>query len=129
MAEKRMNPLLVGGVLLAVICLSMVMCSGQRESHRPIERIPDYDPASKPQDGDTQTDTIKALQAYAREAVKKADALNASTKDNIGKVLENQQKVLKLESENQAAQAKLDETKTAMDSLEQHLERANARIE
>ena len=121
MAEKRMNPLLVGGVLLAVICLSMVMCSGQRESHRPIERIPDYDPASKPQDGDTQTDTIKALQAYAREAVKKADALNASTKGNIGKVLENQQKVLKLESENQAAQAKLDETKTAIDSLEQHL--------
>ena len=67
MAEKRMNPLLIGGVSLAIGCLSLVMCSERQESYQPIEQMPGYDPASKPQDGDTQTDTIKALQAYARE--------------------------------------------------------------
>jgi hypothetical protein len=85
MAEKRMNPLLIGGAALAIGCLSLVMCSEPQESYQPVEQMPGYDPAAKPQDGDTQTDTIKALQAYAREAVKKADTLNASTKENMGK--------------------------------------------
>ena len=121
MAEKRMNPLLIGGVSLAIGCLSLVMCSERQESYQPIEQMPGYDPASKPQDGDTQTDTIKALQAYAREAVKKADTLNTSTKENMGKVLENQQKVSRLEVANQQAQAELDETKVTIGSLQQHL--------
>ena len=121
MADKRMNPLLIGGVALAICCLSLVMCSEPKESYQPVDQVPGYDPAVKPQDGDTQTDTIKALQAYAREAVKKADTLNASTKENMDKVLENQQKVTKLEAANQQAQETLDETREAIGSLQQHL--------
>lgn len=121
MAEKRMNPLLFGGVLLALGSLSLVLCSERQERYQPIEEMPGYDPALKPQDGDTQTDTIKALQAYARAAVKKADALNESTKENLGKVFENQQKVSRLEVANQTAQDALDKTKTTVDALEQHL--------
>ena len=121
MAEKRMNPLLIGGAALAIGCLSLVMCSEPQESYQPVEQMPGYDPAAKPQDGDTQTDTIKALQAYAREAVKKADTLNASTKENMGRVLENQQKVSKLEAANQQAQEALNETTATIGSLQQHL--------
>ena len=121
MAEKRMNPLLIGGTALAIGCLSLVMCSEPQESYQPVEQIPGYDPEAKPQDGDTQTDTIKALQAYAREAVKKADTLNASTRENMGKVLENQQKVSRLETANLQAQETLDETKATIGSLQQHL--------
>jgi len=120
MAEKRMNPLLIGGVLLAVGCLSLVMCSDRSESYQPVDRVPEYEEEPR-EDGDTQTDTIKALQAYAREAVQKADALNDSTKENMGKVLENQQKVSRLEMANQQAQEMLDETRATIDSLEQQL--------
>ena len=121
MAEKRMNPLLIGGTLLAVASLSLVMCTGRKQSYQPIDQMPTYDAELKREDGDTQTDTIKALQAYAREAVQKADALNESTKDNIGTVLENQQKVSRLEAANQQAQETLDETRTTISSLQQQL--------
>ncbi len=121
MAEKRMNPLLIGGVSLAIGCLSLVMCSERQETFQPVEQMPGYDPKVKPRDGDTQTDTIKALQAYAREAVKKADTLNASTKDNMAKVLENQQKVIRLEAANKQAQETLNETKLTINSLQQNL--------
>ena len=121
MAEKRMNPLLIGGVAMAIGLLSLVMCSEQQESYQPVDQMPGYDPEVKPQDGDTQTDTIKALQAYAREAVQKADTLNASTKDNMGKVLENQQKVSKLEAANKQAQETLNETKLTIDVLQQNI--------
>jgi len=121
MAEKRMNPLLIGGVAMAIGLLSLVMCSEQRESFQPIDQMPGYDPDARPQDGDTQTDTIKALQAYAREAVQKADTLNASTKENMGKVFENQQKVSKLEAANKQAQETLNETKLTINALQQNL--------
>ena len=121
MAEKRMNPLLVVGVVLAIGSLSLVMCSEGQESYQPAESIPGFDSAAKSKDGDTQTDTIKALQAYAREAVKKADDLNASTKENMGAVLENQQKVVQLERANQQAQTTLDDTKSTVGELEKNL--------
>ena len=121
MAEKRMNPLLIGGILLAVASLSLVMCTGGKQSYQPIDQMPAYDAELKREDGDTQTDTIKALQAYAREAVQKADALNESTKGNMGTVLENQQKVSRLEAANQQAKETLDETRTTISSLEQQL--------
>ena len=121
MAEKRINPLLVGGVIVAVLCLSLMMCSKKPASHQPMEELPAYDPAAKRQDGDTQTDTIKALQAYAREAVSKADALHASTESRMEQILKNQQKVDSLERENQAAQEKLTATKETINTLEQNL--------
>ena len=65
MAEKRMNPLLIGGAVIAVVCLSLVMCSDRKVSHQPINQVPGYEETGKREDGDTQTDTIRALQAYA----------------------------------------------------------------
>lgn len=121
MAEKRINPLLIGGVSLAVGVLSLVMCSEKPPRHHPIQQVPGFDPAVKRRDGDTQADTIKALQAYAREAVKKADALHASTEDNMGQVLENRKQLSALERSNEEAQTDLAATKTALTSLEQTL--------
>ena len=117
MAEKRLNPLLIGGVLLAVICLTLVMCSEQESSYEPMGTVPDYDPTAKREDGDTQTDTIKALQAYARAAVKKADALHDSTQEKMKQVLENQHKVSSLERDTETAKQKQEETQAEMDAL------------
>jgi len=117
MAEKRLNPLLIGGVLFAVTCLSLVMCSEKQSSYEPMNQVPGYDPNAKREDGDTQTDTIKALQAYARAAVKKADALHDATQEKMKQVLENQHKVSSLERDNQTTKQKQEETQAAMDSL------------
>lgn len=121
MAEKRMNPLLIGGAAVAVLCLSLVMCSDRKVSHQPIQTVPGYDPAAKREDGDTQTDTIRALQAYAREAVNKADALHASTEDKMGQVLENRQQLSKLAQSSNEAQKQLHDTKATVTELEQTL--------
>lgn len=121
MAEKRMNPLLIGGAVVAVLCLSLVMCSDSNISHQPINQVPGYEPSAKREDGDSQTDTIRALQAYAREAVSKADALHASTEDKMGQVLENRQQLSALEHANDQARQQLSETNTMVASLEQTL--------
>ena len=121
MAEKRINPLLVGGVVVAVLCLSLVMCSQRQERYQPMEQLPTYDPDAKREDGDTQTDTIKALQAYAREAVSKADALHASTESRREEILQNRQKVETLERQSQTAQENLDAAKATIVALEQNL--------
>ena len=121
MAEKRLNPLLIGGVLLAVTCLSLVMCSEEQSSYEPMNQVPGYDPNAKREDGDTQTDTIKALQAYAREAVKKADALHDDTQEKMKQVLENQHKVSSLERDNQTAKQKQSDTQAEMDALAKNL--------
>ena len=121
MAEKRMNPLLIGGAAVAVLCLSLVMCSDRKVSHQSIQTVPSYDPAAKREDGDTQTDTIRALQAYAREAVNKADALHASTEDKMGQVLENRQQLSTLAQSSDEAQKQLDDTQATVTELEQIL--------
>jgi hypothetical protein len=121
MAEKRLNPLLMGGVLLAVTCLSLVLCSEEQFSYEPMNQVPGYDPNAKREDGDTQTDTIKALQAYAREAVKKADALHDDTQEKMKQVLENQHKVSSLERENQTAKQQQNDTQAEMDALTKSL--------
>ena len=121
MAEKRMNPLLIGGAVVAVLSLSLVMCSERKVSHQPIDQVPGYDPTTKREDGDTQTDTIRALQAYAREAVSKADALHASTEDKMGQVLENRQQLSALTHSSEEAQQQLADTKATITSLEQTL--------
>lgn len=121
MAEKRLNPLLIGGVLLAVTCLSLVMCSEEQSSYEPMNQVPGYDPNAKREDGDTQTDTIKALQAYAREAVKKADALHDATQEKMKQVLKNQHKVSSLERENQTAKQQQNDIQAEMDALAKSL--------
>lgn len=122
MAEKRLNPLIIGGVLLAVVCLFLVMCSDGESSYQAVNQLPGYDPAAKPEDGDTQTDTIKALQAYAREAVKKADALHDSTQKNMGQVLENAKNVSMLERSDREAKENLSETQALLTSMSHSLE-------
>lgn len=121
MVEKRVNPLLIGGVLLAAGLLSLVMCSQQPTRHQPIHQVPGFDPIVKRQDGDTQADTIKALQAYAREAVKKADALHAATENKMSQVLENRQQLSALARSSDDAHAELADTRTALASMEQTL--------
>tara|TARA_R110002124_G_scaffold5786_11_gene36344 strand:- start:26592 stop:27944 length:1353 start_codon:yes stop_codon:yes gene_type:complete len=121
MAEKRMNPLLIGGGVVAVLCLSLVMCSERKVSHQPINQVPGFDPTVKREDGDTQTDTIRALQAYAREAVSKADALHESTEDKMEQVLENRQQLSALTHSSEEAQQQLADTKATITSLEQTL--------
>ncbi|PHS00164.1 MAG: TIGR03752 family integrating conjugative element protein [Blastopirellula sp.] len=121
MAEKRMNPLVIGGVITGFVCLTLVMCSDKQSSFEPVEQLPGFDPELRREDGDTQTDTIKALQAYAREAVEKADALLDSTEENMTLVLENQQDVSRLEQNNSQTVETLQETNNSMDVLEQSL--------
>lgn len=112
MAKKRMNPLLIVGVVISIVSLSLVMYSDKKPAYQKITQLPGID--TPREDGDTQTDTIKALQAYAREAVNKADRLHRSTQDNMDAVLENKQKVEKLERENNASKEQL---KTSNDTL------------
>lgn len=121
MAEKRMNPLLIGGAIIAVLCLMLVMCSDRKVSHQPIQQVPGYDSAAKREDGDTQTDTIRALQAYAREAVSKADALHASTENKMEQVLQNRQQLSALTHSSDKAQQQLADTKATVSALEQTL--------
>lgn len=97
MAEKRINPFLYGGAVLAVLCLSLVMCSEKDSSYQAMKTVPDFEQKTKARDGDTQADTIKALQAYAKEAVKKADQLNQSTRHQLKSMSDTQQKVHSLE--------------------------------
>lgn len=121
MAEKRINPLVIGGVITGFVCLSLVMCGEKKTSYEPVEQLPGFDPELRREDGDTQTDTIKALQAYAREAVEKADSLLDSTQENMTLVLENQQGVSRLEQNNSQTQQTLQETNISMDAMEQRL--------
>ena len=128
MAEKRVNPLLIVGVVVAVVCLSLVMCSDRTETYQPVDSVPGFDEDNRPQDGDTQTDTIRALQAYAREAVRRADELNASTQDNMDKVLDNENNVLRLERESEEAKSELAETQATVGELETLLHELNREL-
>jgi len=121
MAEKRMNRLLYGGIILAVGCLLLVVCSERQDSYATLETLPSYDTDTKRKDGDTQADTIKALQAYAREAVSKADALHERTESRMEQVLTNQQKVIRLEKANQDAEQTLADHTSTVESLQQQL--------
>lgn len=119
MAKKKLNPLLIGGIGVSIACLSLVMCSEKVTTYEPLNQVPGYNADAKREDGDTQTDTIKALQAYAREAIQKADTLHESTKKKMEQVTKNQHKVTSLERDNAASQETMKKSKVAMNSLEQ----------
>lgn len=121
MAEKKVNRFLIIAAVIAFASLILVMCSQRNDRYEGIEQLPSFDPNLKRQDGDTQADTIKALQAYAREAVDKADALHESTEEKLKQILENQQHVQRLERNNQDAKEKLEQTQALMDSLESEI--------
>lgn len=128
MAEKRMNPFLIGGAVIAVFCLSLVMCSQREESYTPVNQVPEYDSTVKQQDGDTQADTIKALQAYAKAAVNKADAIHDSTQEKMEQILVNRQSVSKLENAHKESQKNLQETQSALNALQQRLDDLNREL-
>lgn len=114
MSEKRrVNKLLIGIAIVAALCVLLVMCTGGRESYKPVRQLPDYEQDSAPKDGDTQADTIKALQGYAKEAVDRAKTLNTKTESNMGQVIENRNRVSSLENENESNK------KTARNNAEQ----------
>lgn len=118
MSEKRrVNKLLIGIAIIAVLCLMLVMCHDERETYKPLAQLPAYSNDSKPQDGDTQADTIKALQAFAREAVDRADTLNSKTESNMRQVIENKNSVDKLLNENKTNQQNSESNRQAINDL------------
>lgn len=121
MAEKKVNRFLIIAAVIAMACFLLVMCSKRGNRYEAVEQLPTFDPTIKRQDGDTQADTIKALQAYAREAVDKADALHESTEEKLKQILENQQHVRRLERNNQEAVDKLEQNQALMESLQSEI--------
>lgn len=102
MAEKKSaNKIMLAVVLgIVVVFIVLLMSKGGDKAYTPIRELPQYGPESVPEDGDSQADTIRALQAYAKEAVGKAEELNESTKKHVTTVLENKNDVAKLEKDN-----------------------------
>lgn len=129
MASKRMNPFLMGAALIAVCCFILVMCSPKKEGYLPIDQVPEYDSSIKQEDGDTQADTIKALQAYAKAAVAKADALHDSTQQKMEQVLVNQQSVSKLQRAHDDAEKNFQDTQLTLEELKLHLSALNKKID
>lgn len=118
MSEKRsVNKLLIGIAVVAVLCLLLVMCRDGRETYRPLTQLPGYSSENEPKDGDTPVDTIKALQAFAKEAVDRAGALNQKTEGNMRQVLENKNNVDKLLMDSKENQANAESNRKALNDL------------
>ena len=121
MAEKRTpNKIMIIIAVGIVVLFIFVLMSKRTPRYSQIRQLPSYEEASKPKDGDTQADTIRALQAYAKEAVGKAERLNDETRQQQTTVLENRNKVSKLENANKA----LIEATEKMTQYAQGLEKA-----
>lgn len=144
MAEKR-TPNKVMIIIAAGIALLFifVLMSKRPPKYSRINTLPTYDHQSTPRDGDTQADTIRALQAYAKEAVGKAEKLNEKTRQQQTTVLENRSKVSKLETANKALteatesmsqytkglETQLDTLKKQLDEVKEQQERTNGRVD
>jgi integrating conjugative element protein (TIGR03752 family) len=121
MSEKKtINPILYAAVGAVILIVIIIFSSGNDEKYKPISTLPTYKD-EKPQDGDTQADTIKALQAYAKEAVQKAENLNSRTRGQATAVHENSSNVKRLSDENEATKDALDKTKAYTNVLESKL--------
>ncbi len=130
MAEKkRINPFIIIFVGLIVLGVLYILLSGKKEKYTPVDSLPTILEENKTQDGDTQADTIRALQAYAKEAVEKAQTLNEKTREQSTLVLENKNNVSRLESENQRNKAALEKTTAYANQLESELSTLNKKID
>lgn len=114
--KKTANTLLIGVAVAVVVVFLMILLSDNDEKYHAVRTLPEYEKNSKPSDGDTQADTIKALQAYAQEAVGRAKSLNEQTRQQARTVLETSNRVERLESENNALRESAE--KLATESLE-----------
>ncbi len=129
MAEKRVtNKVLIFIAASVVVLLMLIIFSNKSQKYTPIRELPTYKDDSKPQDGDTQADTIKALQAYAKEAVSKAERLNNKTKEQSNKVLENQNKVKRLENESREFKEAAEKLSSYTQSLENKLKDIDGKL-
>lgn len=122
MTEKKSpNKVMILIAVGVVVCFVVILLSKRNAHYEKIANLPDYSEDSQPQDGDTQADTIRALQAYAKEAVGKAEALNEQTRQQQTTVLENRNKVEKLEQANQALNDATDKATHYAQQLESQL--------
>lgn len=130
MAEKRkMNPfimLFVGAIIIVALYLVL---SANKEQYTAIESLPSIYSADKAKDGDTQADTIRALQAYAKEAVEKAKNLNDETRNQSKQVEENKSIVQMLEKENQLNTERLKKSDEHTQTLENQIKTLSDKLE
>jgi integrating conjugative element protein (TIGR03752 family) len=120
MGDKRINRLVIIGVIAVLLLVVMVTCSDTTEDYSGMASLPTYDTSTQA-DGDSTTDTIKALQAYAQAAVSKADALHDSTAIRMEHIAKNTQKVNQLDQHHQDTSALLAQTIETMQQLKSRL--------
>lgn len=129
MAERKTpNKLMIIVVIAVVAIFSVVKLSTRGPAYSQMNTLPSFDENSQPKDGDTQADTIRALQAYAKEAVAKAQALNEQTRKQQTTVLENQNKVTTLENANKALTDATEKMSTYTQGLEVQLKALESQI-
>lgn len=130
MAEKRkMNPfimLFVGAIIIVAIYLIL---SANKEKYMTIDSVPSLYSKDKAKDGDTQADTIRALQAYAKEAVEKAKQLNDETRTQSKQVEDNKNIALMLEEENKRNNVKLRKNDAYTKTLEGQIKTLNDKLD
>ncbi len=130
MAEQRkMNKFIVIFVGIIVVFVVFILLKGNTEKYTAIDTLPSKESKDKPEDGDTQADTIRALQAYAKEAVEKAKKLNEKTITQSQQVEENKNTVSSLERENQQNKEELKQTKEYTKTLENKLKELNKKLD
>lgn len=122
MAEKKSANKIMLAVVAGVVVLFIVILSSKGgNNYKAMDHLPQYAPESVPEDGDSQADTIRALQAYAKEAVGKAEALNARAESQATTVLENRNHVEKLTLENEDLKTSATELKKQAQALAKQL--------
>jgi integrating conjugative element protein (TIGR03752 family) len=123
MAQKRIaNKWLLIIVGFTLVLLLLMVFSSSKEQYTSMTKLPTLDSGSQPQDGDTQADTIKALQAYANAAVEKAERLHEYSRSQSKQVAEHSGQLHRLRSEYQAVQEALQLSTQRFSALEAELQ-------
>ncbi|WP_299772447.1 TIGR03752 family integrating conjugative element protein [uncultured Pseudoteredinibacter sp.] len=142
MAAKRIHPILILLAVGGVAVMGLLTCSERESKHQPMEAVPTFD-ENKAQDGDTQSNTIKALQAYAKEAVHQSESLNKSTQEQLRQMADTREAVQRLEQQRSNVGQDIQSTrkeikslavsvkalKRQLDALEKSNKRARAQIQ
>ncbi len=115
--DKLDFKIVLGGVGVSVVLVAIIVSRSGSEEYEVTTQIPHYEQNSKPKDGDTQADTIKALQAYAKEAVSQAKQLNERTSRQATNVLENTNNVSKLQKDTEAIKKEAEKISAATQNL------------
>jgi integrating conjugative element protein (TIGR03752 family) len=124
MAQKRIaNKWLLIIVGFTLVSLVLMVSSDSKEEYTSMTQLPALDHGSQPQDGDTQADTIKALQAYAKAAVDKAERLHDYSRSQSKQIAEHNGQLHSLESEYHALQEDLKASTQRFTVLEGDLQR------